>query len=147
MNKSNYHITDEDFDYVAKNVGTNPDLLVTLMATVPEIETIDKYVEGILTTARQNLVKFPLKTILQALKDPAHVDGVAPKYFKNIKEKGIDLSNELEVGGVMKSFGNPIIFRKDLAKYQMISTAHKTALKTYDPLEGYIIPQKIDFEN
>jgi hypothetical protein len=37
----------------------------------------------------RNLKAFPLKTLLQALKD--HPEGVDPGYFNNLKEEGVDL--------------------------------------------------------
>ena len=47
--------------------------------------------------------------------------------------EGIDMSNPAAVGSAMKT-SNAIIYRIELRKYQLMSAAHKTALKTYTPI-------------
>jgi hypothetical protein len=82
--------------------------------------------------ATQDLAAFPLQIILKALKD--HPEGVSPGYFKKLKVEGIDLTNHKQVGQAMKNSPHPIIYRKDLNQYHLLSTAHKTALKSYEPI-------------
>jgi hypothetical protein len=65
-----------------------------------------------------------------------HPEGVPVKNFKGTKYNGVNLNDSMEVGAVMRARGpsNPLIYRKELLQYQLMSTAHKTALKTYEPL-------------
>jgi hypothetical protein len=91
-------------------------------------------IDNILLDAYQNLVDFPLKPMLKALKE--HPEGVSPDYFNNQKYDGVDMSSTSAMGPVMKS-SIAIIYRIDLKKYQLMSTAHKTALKTYSPKISY----------
>jgi hypothetical protein len=74
------------------------------------------------------LVAFPYKPILKALKE--HPEGVSPEFFENMKCEGVDMSNPKAVGISMKT-SNAIIYRIECRKYVLMSTAHRTALKTY----------------
>ncbi len=116
--------------YIFDSIGTSPVALIDLLSEIPTIPLHD-YVEKVLSDADQDLVDFPLKPILSALKE--HPEGVAPKYFKNQEYKGVDMSIPGAVAMVMNS-SNAIIYRIELKKYQLMSTAHKTALKTFDPI-------------
>ncbi len=94
-------------------------------------KTLKDYVDAVLGGAHQDLLAFPLKPILKALKE--NPEGVSPDYFNNQEYKGIDMSNPGAVSSVMKT-SNAIIYRIELRKYQLMSAAHKTALKTYTPI-------------
>jgi hypothetical protein len=128
----NFAITEDEMNFVFDSIGTCPLTLLRLTKTVKSLEmTIEAFVEERVRMARQDLLAFPLQTILKALKD--HPEGVYQGYFKNQKEKGVDLSNHLAVGKMMKNNPNPILYRRDTGNYHLLSTAHKTALRSYDP--------------
>ena len=87
--------------------------------------------ENVLAKARADLVAFPHKTILKALKD--HPEGVPPKYFENQEHKGISLFDPIAVGESMKR-SNAIVYRIELGVFKLMSKAHATALKSYEPI-------------
>ena len=124
--------SDEDMRYIFDSIGTSPVTLIDLMSkmSVHNIPIRD-FVDTVLSDAYQDFVDFPLKPILKALKE--HPEGISPDYFKNQKYEGIDMSNPGAVGSAMKS-SNAIIYRIELKKYQLMSTAHRTKLKTFDPI-------------
>ncbi len=70
---------------------------------------------------------------LKALKLKEHPHGVAPKYFNTQEHKGVDLSNLQAVGASMKG-SNTIVYRIELKLYTLMSTAHRTVIKSYDPI-------------
>lgn len=119
-------------DYLFDHIGTRPADLVQFVKELSKGMPVKKFVDEKLQDARECLEAFPLKTILQALKD--HPEGVRPGYFNNLEEKGVDLTHPAKVGQIMKEKLNPLIYRKDLKVYQLLSTAHKTALKSYVPI-------------
>ena len=124
--------SDEDMRYIFGTIGTSPVTLIDLMSKISVYQkTLKDYVDAVLGGAHQDLLAFPLQPILQALKE--HPEGVSPDYFKKQEYKGIDMSNPGAVGSVMKT-SNAIIYRIELRKYQLMSAAHKTALKTYTPI-------------
>ena len=113
-------------------IGTSPARLIKVLNYVQSRSTpLKDCVDAVLGGAHQDLLAFPLQPILQALKE--HPEGVSPDYFKKQEYKGIDMSNPGAVGSVMKT-SNAIIYRIELGKYQLMSAAHKTALKTYTPI-------------
>mmetsp|Transcript_7355 Transcript_7355/g.7759 ORF Transcript_7355/g.7759 Transcript_7355/m.7759 type:complete len:460 (-) Transcript_7355:128-1507(-) len=138
LKKRKCNISESDMNYVFDNIGTSPARLVSLVGELSDGVTVQQFVDNMLEDALKGLRAFPLKTILQALKD--HPDGVNPEYFNNLKEEGVDLTNPVAVGKIMKEKLNPLIFRQDLGLYQLISTAHKTALKSYKPINPLPIP-------
>jgi hypothetical protein len=126
------NVTDDFVNKVYENIGGIPTVLVEFLALL-ETRTIDESIGAIVNVARQELVAFQLKPILKALKE--YPDGVDPSYFNNTSYKGIDLSVPAKVGDAMKQT-NAIVYRIDLNPrlYQMQSTRHKTALKSYEPI-------------
>jgi len=124
--------SDEEMRYIFDTIGTSPVTLIDLMSKISVYQkTLKDYVDAVLGGAHQDLLAFPLQPILQALKE--HPEGVSPDYFNKQKYEGIDMSNPGAVGSAMKT-SNAIIYRIELRKYQLMSAAHKTALKTYTPI-------------
>ena len=124
--------SDEEMQYIFDTVGTSPVTLIELIQKVKDKNiSLKDSINAVLLDAHQDLLEFELKPILKALKE--HPEGVSPDYFANKKYKGIDLSSPKLVGSAMKS-SNAIIYRIECRKYQLMSTAHKTALKTYTPI-------------
>ena len=116
------------------SVGTNT---TTLLNFVSEGASVDEFTAAKLGKARQDLVAFALKPILQALKN--NPEGVSPDYFNNAKCEGIDLSNPGAVGAAMKD-SNAILYDMKGNRYKLISQAHKVALRKYDPIYYYYFP-------
>ena len=135
---------DEAFEYIEKNykkdisekelsklfhtIGTKVGLLNDF---VTSNKSIDEFIKYQLSEARSELVKFPLKPILKALKE--HPEGVNPEIFNNAKYKDVDLSDTTKVGLVMKPY-NVILYDMKKKLYKLQSTDLKTALKDYDPV-------------
>ena len=110
------------------NVGTNAAMLNQFVSGKM---TVDEFISEKLLDAESELVAFPLKPILGALKQ--HPDGVSPKFFKNKEYKGIDMSDPVAVGVAMKG-SNAFLYDMQTGKYKLMSQAHVVALRKYDPL-------------
>jgi hypothetical protein len=124
--------SDVDLAKIYDNIGGNPAQL-TLLLTNMETRSLDASIEAIVNKAQKELAAFSLQRILKALK--THPDGVEPRYFKKEEYKGIDMSEPKDVGDAMKK-RNAIVYRidKDIETYEIQSTRHKTALKSYEPI-------------
>jgi hypothetical protein len=123
-------LSQNEIKYVLDSIGSNPATLRSMQEWVQIGKTIHAFVEGRLANARQDLVAFPHKKILKALKE--HPEGVSPEYFNNQYNKGADLSCPKDVGKAMKE-SNAITYRPESDKYQIISHRHVVALRNYDP--------------
>lgn len=124
-------LTEAEMEYVFTNIGSSPLNLIKLSIKVSPVYSVHDFVANVLRNAEKQLAAFPHKPILKALKD--HPEGVTPKSFHNQKDDGIDLTNPAAVGIAMKSI-NAIVYRMELDMYTLMSTAHRTALKSYDPM-------------
>jgi hypothetical protein len=131
LNTTKLNLTDDQMQYVFTNIGTNPAMLLKLVQLVHDEATLKAFVENVLADADQDLVDFPHKAILKALKDQP--GGVSPKYFNNHKNEGVDLSKPKAVGVSMKD-SNVIVYHIELRMYKLMSKAHETALKSYEPI-------------
>ncbi len=131
MKVSGFKLSEEEIKKIYDNIGGNPTSINKLFRMDANL-SLDERIEASLAQALQELEAFKLKPILKALKE--HPEGVKPGDFKNQEYKGIDLTSEVEVGDAMKKT-NAIVYRIDLKHpvYQMLSTRHKTVLKTYEP--------------
>ena len=127
----NKPFTLDEQNYIFDTIGTSPAMLINLAGKVPDFMTLKEFVDDYISSARLNLLAFPHQQILQALK--LFPDGVSPNYFVKQENKGVDLSDPEAVGVAMKR-SNAIVYRIDLKVYSLMSTAHRTALKTYDPI-------------
>lgn len=124
--------SDADLKKIYDKIGGNPAQLFLLFTNMKDV-SLDVSIEAIVNCAMEDLVRFSLKPILQALTE--HPEGVDLRYFGNQKYEGIDLSDVVMVGDVMKA-QNAIAYRMDKVKriYEMQSTRHKTAMKSYEPI-------------
>jgi len=130
--KRKLSITESKITGLFARIGTSPAMLLALNDCVQnEGYSVERFVNKKLSTARLELVAFPLKPILKALKE--HPEGVNPEFFKNMKYEGVDLTNPQAVGYAMKR-SNAIVYRIENQKYQLLSKAHETALQTYEPI-------------
>jgi hypothetical protein len=108
-----------------------PLLLINLAKAVMEKTSVQDFVASQVAIAARDLVIFAHKPILKALKKTP--DGVSSALFENQEHKGVDLSVPADVGSAMKK-SNAIVYRMELDQYQLMTTAHRTALKAYDPI-------------
>jgi hypothetical protein len=132
LKASGKDFSDTDLKKIYDKIGGNPALL-NLMLTNMKTRSLDASIDVILSCARDELVAFSLKPILKALKEQP--EGVRQEYFGNQNYKGIDMSDAKKVGNAMK-LHNAIVYRmdKDIRTYEMYSTRHRTALKSYEPV-------------
>ena len=104
---------------------------MNLATSISSTYSVQDYVADVLQDSRYRLVAFRHQPILKVLKD--HPEGVSPEYFQKQEDKGVDLSYPKGVGVAMKLV-NVIVYRHELRKYMLMSTAHRTALKSYEPI-------------
>jgi hypothetical protein len=133
LGRLNKPFTPEEQNYIFDNIGTSPAMLINLAGKVPDFMTLKEFVDNYISSAKRDLAAFSHQQILQALKE--NPDGVSPMYFNNMKNEGVNLSNPKKaVGKAMKDSPNAIVYRMELGVYSLMSTAHRTALKTYTPI-------------
>ena len=75
--------------------------------------SLDDFITMTLHVATKELVSFPHKQILKALKD--HPEGISPEFLNNLKNERVELSNRKAVGAAMRE-GNLITYRIELDK-------------------------------
>ena len=124
-------LSDEEMKHVMDNIGTSPATLRRMQQWIHGGRSVKDFVVEKLASAELDLVKFPHKAILKALKE--HPEGVSPKYFNNMENKGVDLSNPFAVGVAMNQ-SNAVVYRIELGRYMTISRCHETALRSYEPI-------------
>jgi hypothetical protein len=108
------------------NVGTNPAMLLRFVNRGVS-ESVQQFIRKRQKKALQDLVVFPFKPILKALKE--NPEGVSPAYFKNEEFKGIDMSNPEKVGAAMSA--NAVLYDIEAIRYQVMSQAHRIMLENY----------------
>ena len=131
LEKLQTNITKDEMKYVFEKIGTSPSQVLDLAQSVSSTHSVEDYVADILDRATRRLRAFPHQAILQALKD--HPEGISLAYFDGQESEGVDLANPVAVGTAMKAV-NAIVYREDLGKYMLMSTAHRTALESYEPM-------------
>jgi hypothetical protein len=129
-----FEFSDEELQYVFDTIGTNPMMLKRMVGDVAwsGSMTLKEFVGYHLRHAQATLMAFPHQQILKALKE--HPEGVSPMYFHGKESEGVHLADPKAVATSLKNGHNVIVYRVELRQYQLISTAHKTALKSYDPI-------------
>ncbi len=132
---SGFGLSDEEIRKIHDKIGGNPTAINNLFR-MDSTMSLDERIEASLALALQELEAFKLKPILKAIKE--HPEGIDPEDFANQKYEGIDMSSAKAVGDAMKE-ENAIVYRIDLKPpvFQVLSTRHKTALKTYEPVIDY----------
>lgn len=127
LQKMDCRLSDEQREMVFDSIGTNPAMLRALVTSTAGIDhKVDEFVAMLLRIAEEELAAFPHKPILKALKD--HPEGVEPFYFKGQEDDGVALADPRAVLGRKHTHG--VIYDIYQSKYQMMSTAHRTALKS-----------------
>jgi hypothetical protein len=120
-------VNEEDMVRLFENIGTTA---ATLEAFLNESMSVDEFIAEKMAKAKRDLVAFPFKPILKALKE--HPEGVPPAYFNNEKCKGVDMSNPVAVGGVMKAAqSNVVFFDMKQGVYKLNSHTLEVALRSY----------------
>ncbi len=139
-------LSDEEIQKIYDDIGGNPTSINKLFRTKKKL-SLEERINASVGAALQELEAFKLKPILKVLKE--HSEGIKPGDFKNQKYEGIDMSSAKKVGDAMKE-ENAIVYRIDLETpvFQMLSTRHKTALKTYEPIvdkKSLVVPRSSFF--
>ena len=125
-------LSEADVKYLIDNVGGNPAAMKDLYHSMTvEGMSVQDFVAYKLMRATADLVAFPHKALLKALKE--HPEGVSPLYFNNMESKGVDLSDPSAVAVAMID-SNVLTYRIELGKYVMLSRLHEVALRTYEPI-------------
>ena len=122
-------LTEAQMSYVFETIGTSPLDLIKLSKEVSDTYSVKDYVADVLREVKVGLRAFRHKPILKALR--RNLNGVHLDYFKDQVDGGIDLSDPVAVGIAMKTH-DAIVYRKELDMYMLMSTAHRTVLKTSD---------------
>lgn len=132
LRKKNCALSYAEMTKVFDKVGTSPTVLQELVEQLESGSTSESFISEKVAEADGDLVEFPLKPILSALKE--NQDGVPLKSFETVVYKGVELSSSRQVAKVMKTYPNPIIFDMKQRKYILMSRAHHTALASYEPI-------------
>ncbi len=118
--------TEAEMDFVFTNIGTLPAMLKMLVGTVLSSScTLEKFVANKLDQAAADLTAFRHQLILDELKKQpggVHVKQLAGKFHE-----GVNLAAPREVCVAMKN-SNAIVYRMESREYQLLTTAHRTAL-------------------
>ncbi len=120
--------------YIYDNLGTRAGMLVAMVGEYKRTrKSVKECVDRKVKDAATHLKNFPLKPILLALKE--RPDGVPLDQFENQMCGNVNLFDVREVGTVMRARAesNPLVYRVELGEYQLLSSAFKTALKSYHP--------------
>ncbi len=129
LKKLKTNLSDDEMDLVFSQIGTSPVDLINLAESVSATYSVKDFIRDALHWAERDLVMFRHKAILKALK--YHPEGVPAKYFNNNEMRdGVDISIPRNVGMAMKD-SDAVVYRIELDKYMLLSTAHRTALKSY----------------
>jgi hypothetical protein len=127
--------TPAEIAHIVNTVGGNPAIIEKLLIRVkfwpndrrlPLQQALDEIVKR----ARADSDTFPYQSMLKALK--AHPDGVSRESLKGTIEENAKLWIPTNVTTGMKG-SNAVVYRHELERFELMSTAHKTALKTFTP--------------
>ncbi len=133
VDRKTIFLSDDEYKMIYDNIGGNPIDLVDLLKRMAK-HPLDVCIKSILSSASQDLKAFELKPILKALKE--YPEGVPAGDFDGQRYMGVNLADPKAVGDAMES-RNAIVYRMDLIPdmlYQMQSTKHRNALKSYEPI-------------
>jgi hypothetical protein len=127
--------TPAEIAHIVNTVGGNPATIEKLLNDVklgpdgqriPLQQALDEVVE----MARADLGTFPYPSLLTALK--AHPDGVSRESLTGTIEENAKLWVPRNVATGLKG-SNAVVYRHEQQRYELMSTAHKTALKMFTP--------------
>jgi energy-coupling factor transporter ATP-binding protein EcfA2 len=127
--------TPAEIAHIVNTVGGNPATIEKLLSNVklgPDDDQripLQQALDGIVKKARADLGTFPYPSLLKTLK--AHPDGVSRESLEGIEDIA-QLWIPRDVATGMKA-SNAVVYRHELERYELMSTAHKTALKMFTP--------------
>ena len=85
------------------NTGSNPATFDKLGIHLQKGLSLDDFITMILRNARKDLVAFPHRQILKALKD--HSEGISLEFSNNLENEGVESLNSRAVGLTMRGGG------------------------------------------
>jgi energy-coupling factor transporter ATP-binding protein EcfA2 len=127
--------TPAEIAHIVNTVGGLPAKIEKLLFKVTLAQNhrripLQQALDEIVDEAWTDLSDFPYQSLLKALK--AHPDGVSAKSLVDTIEANAQLWVASDVAAVMKC-SNAVVYRHELKRYELMSTAHKTALKMFTP--------------
>jgi hypothetical protein len=134
LRKRRCELSEKELKFVTETVGTNFEILNRLTELVPGTMALDKFVQSVLSSAKEDLRSFDQQRVIAALKSNA--DGAAAESLKKlttvvmVQVPARDTSVDTAMGP-----RRPILYRAELGVYQFASTAHRVASKDYEPQE------------
>ena len=99
---------------IFNNIGSIPITSLSIESRVEKGLSLDDFISMTVSGTRNKLKGFKHQLILKALKD--HPDGIRPKFFKKLNNKGVDLSDPKAVSMAMIE-SDAIIYHIELDKY------------------------------
>jgi hypothetical protein len=123
-------IQDQDIDKFILKVGSLPlDIGLFCKGLVRGVAT-DKLIADAIDEAEVDLLAFPHKPILKAIKN--ELEGVKVKDFYGMTSSGISLSDPKAMVDASMKRRCPVMYHIESKEYRLISTAHKTAMRDYE---------------
>jgi hypothetical protein len=128
--------TPAEIAHIVNTVGGNPATIEKLLSNVklgPDDDQripLQQALDGIVKKARADLGTFPYPSLLKTLK--AHPDGVSRESLTGTIEENAKLWVPRNVATGLKG-SNAVVYRHEQQRYELMSTAHKTALKMFTP--------------
>jgi hypothetical protein len=130
--------TSAECDYIFDTIGGNPMVLNQLATAVKRSITVEEFVDAKIADAELDLNGFPVQDMLAELKQ--RPEGVSPLQLRDKESQGVPLSDRAAVGSAMKK-SNAVVYRMESRAYTLMSTAHRTAIKSYTPIYP-IVPSR-----
>jgi energy-coupling factor transporter ATP-binding protein EcfA2 len=127
--------TPAEIAHIVNNVGGNPATIEKLLIRVKfgandQRVPLQRALDEIVEDAWTDLNTFPYQSLLKALKEQP--DGVSAKSLVGTIEENAKLWVTSDVASGMNR-SNAVVYRHELKRYELMSTAHKTALKMFTP--------------
>jgi hypothetical protein len=122
--------TDEEMNKIFNTIGTTAIMVKNIVDRIEDKSEVGAFISNIVMESERELDNFEHQEIIQALKDSP--DGVATRSLIGVYNNGVERSNPDNVGPAMK-ICRTIVYHPNTFRYELVSPAHKTALKTYTP--------------
>eukprot|EP01031_Cornospumella_fuschlensis_P024843 gene24843-30019_t len=127
-------LTAEDMQNVFDTVGTSPTTvkrLVSHLSDEPSSVSVKEFVANMLAQAREDLTTFPHAVLRDCLTaSPSGVGMADLRAAVGQSEKKRGYISHLDIPTSLTDGGRCVIFRNELQRFELASTAHREALKT-----------------
>ena len=130
--KINPNVSDAKLKFVFDKIGMLPLKIGLVMNDLADGMSAAEIVDQAVDRALTELLTFPHQQIIAALK--ASPDGVRSSAFRGVKDGGVYLAVPKQVVAAMREVG-AIVYHLPSMEYRLATTAHKTAMLEYEPLQ------------